>query len=73
MSDDDYVSNGAWLRSASRIDAIDVMAHQFERPVVADAEAFWTVGSGTRWPRSSPGSRSMGLLHPQPARSRVSG
>ncbi|MEO9139845.1 MAG: hypothetical protein ABI345_12350 [Jatrophihabitans sp.] len=73
MSDDDYVNNGAWLRNVSRVDAIDVVADQFERPVAAGAEAFWTADSGVRWPRSSRGWRSMGRLHPRSAGSRVSG
>ena len=39
VTDDNYVSQAAWLRSAGREDAIDDVADQFERPTGADA--FW--------------------------------
>jgi hypothetical protein len=51
MSDEDYVTNDAWLRTAARADAIDDIADQFERPAVG-AEAFWSLGSRTRWPET---------------------
>ncbi len=37
----DYVSNSAWLATASRPDTIDEIADQFERTERGD-EAFWT-------------------------------
>jgi hypothetical protein len=53
MSDDSYVTNAAWLRTAGRVDLVDEIADQFERPsdpawpqVRSD---FW--GRIVHWPR----------------------
>jgi hypothetical protein len=37
-----YVTNGAWLSTASRADAIDEVADQFERPAPSGADVFWS-------------------------------
>ena len=42
MTDVSYVNHGAWLRAPVREDAIDDIADQFERPVQAGAEVFWS-------------------------------
>lgn len=73
MSDDEYVTNAAWVREVGRVDAIDDVADQFERPVAAGAEAFWTAAAGVPWPRSSRGWRSMGRMHSQVAAHRLAG
>lgn len=36
----DYVTNAAWLRLAGRVDHVDEIADQFERP--AGAQDFWS-------------------------------
>ena len=59
MTDDNYVTNSAWVRPAGRPDAIDEVADQFERPVDAGMTSFWTGDAAARWPRSSRGWRSM--------------
>jgi len=41
MTDDTYVTQGAWLLPAGRADAIDDVADQFERSAPAGADAFW--------------------------------
>ncbi len=51
MTDSEYVTNAAWLRTAGRADAIDEVADAFERP--SGAEAFWTE-------RGRSGGRAMG-------------
>jgi hypothetical protein len=58
MSDQDYVTNDAWLRQVGRPDAIDEIADQFEHPVARGAEAFWSAESGTPWPRTPLGWRA---------------
>ncbi|MDT4926358.1 MAG: hypothetical protein QOG01_4071 [Pseudonocardiales bacterium] len=63
MSEHEYVTNDAWLRQVGRPDAIDEIADQFERPVARGVEAFWTAASGTRWPRTPRGWRSMERTH----------
>jgi hypothetical protein len=47
---DDYVTNDAWLRNATRPDSIDEIADQFERP--SGSSAFWTDVSVRRAERS---------------------
>ena len=61
--DDDYVTNSAWVRLVGRPDVIDEIADQFERPVAVGMTAFWSAGSGPRWPRTSQGWRSIDRLH----------
>ncbi|MGI8677366.1 MAG: hypothetical protein ACR2LX_01485 [Jatrophihabitans sp.] len=63
MSESHYITNAGWLRQAGRVDAIDDVADQFERPVARGAEAFWSPHAGIRWPRSSRGWRSMARMH----------
>jgi hypothetical protein len=64
MPEDSYVTNAAWLRTAGRVDLVDEVADQFERP----AEAGWPRSRAdfwagvVRWPRSAP--RSAPRLHP---------
>ena len=57
MADDSYVTNAAWLRTAGRVDLVDEIADQFERPAdPAWPQArsdFW--GRIVHWPR--PASR----------------
>ena len=43
---DAYVTNGAWLSSATRADTIDEVADQFERP--SGAQSFWSEVSQRR-------------------------
>lgn len=71
MSDNDYVTNASWLRQAARVDAIDDVADQFERPVARGVEAFWTPACGTPWPRSARSWRSMSSMHPRAVEQRV--
>jgi hypothetical protein len=59
VSEQEYVTNDAWLRQVGRPDAIDEIADQFERPVARGVEAFWTAASGPRWPRTPLGWRAM--------------
>jgi len=49
MSDESYVSNAAWLRTTGRVDTIDDVADQFERPAAwpSGPSEFWT--GGARW------------------------
>lgn len=54
----DYVTKASWLRQIGRVDAIDEVADQFERPVARGAEAFWTPDTGAAWPRSARGWRA---------------
>ena len=70
MTDDDsYVTNAAWLRLAGRVDHIDEVADQFERPVEQRSSAwpqgradFWS--AVTHWPRSTGALRSARLHRP---------
>jgi len=52
MSDESYVSNAAWLRTTGRVDTIDDVADQFERPAAwpSGPSEFWT--GGARWRHS---------------------
>ena len=50
---DDYVTNASWLRVAGRVDQIDDVADQFERPATAwpaRPQTGWT-SAVVRWPR----------------------
>jgi hypothetical protein len=67
MSEQDYVTQGAWLRNEARADAIDDVADQFERPATQGAEAFWSPASPTRWPETPLGWNSDGLRSTTPA------
>jgi hypothetical protein len=65
MSDQEYVTNDAWLRQAGRPDLVDEVADQFERPVAVGMQSFWSAQPPARWPRGSRGWRSAGRLHPR--------
>ncbi len=36
-----YITNAAWLRPAGRVDQVDEIADQFERPAPSGAQDFW--------------------------------
>lgn len=63
MADHECVTNAAWLRTAEAVDDTDQLDDQFQPRPVPGAEAYWTRTSGTPWPRSSRGWRSMGRPH----------
>jgi hypothetical protein len=68
----DYVTSDAWIRQVGRPDLIDDVADQFERTVARGAEAFWTPASGTKWPRTPRGWRSMDRMHARSLERRAS-
>ncbi len=51
MPDDSYVTNAAWTANQGRVDAIDEIADQFERP--SGAVAFWDDVTTRRLARES--------------------
>jgi hypothetical protein len=68
MSDETYVTNDAWLRTAGRPGSIDEVADQFERP--AGEAAFWSE-QPVQWPRSSRGWRPPEHVHQRAPERRV--
>jgi hypothetical protein len=71
MAEQEYVTNDAWLRTVGRPDLVDEVADQFERPVAAGLESFWTAAGGASWPRSSKGWRSLERMHPRTVERRI--
>jgi hypothetical protein len=78
-SDETYVTNAAWLRLAGRVDHVDEIADQFERPTTEGAEALWPRGRAdfwvslatAGWPRMTGGLRSATRLHSPQARTQA--
>jgi hypothetical protein len=62
MDSDSYVTQAGWLRTTGRVDAIDEVADQFERPVATSlweltaaraARSVWPAAPGAGWARSA--------------------
>jgi hypothetical protein len=70
MAEQQYVTNDAWVRSVGRPDAIDDVADQFERPVAAGMESFWSREQSS-WSTTLRGWRSRQWMHLRPMERRA--
>jgi hypothetical protein len=70
MAEEQYVTNGAWVRAVGRPDAIDEIADQFERPVAAGMESFWSREQASRL-NEGRGRRSLQWMSPRPMERRA--
>ena len=57
--DDSYVTYASWVRTTGRVDAVDEIADQFERPV---ATSVWPVAATQPWSRTASRWPSPGRL-----------
>jgi hypothetical protein len=62
MDSDSYVTHAGWLRTTGRVDAIDEVADEFERPVATSlweltaaraARSVWPTPPGYGWARTA--------------------